>query len=157
MCVCVCVCLGGGGGVYWKRGGVGGRTGVGRPPRPSYGPRYPGAEIFLSLNPLVPKAWKKIENSIAFGSAPRREVDSQPFSPCARPAVSQTETRGLGFFSVADASPSSGATHHHRASSGRMVMQPITASLAAAAKSQQIRIRTTAPKLCVGCVTVGPA
>ena len=26
-------------------------------------------------------------DSIAFGSAPRREVDSQPFSPCARPAV----------------------------------------------------------------------
>ena len=54
-------------------------------------------------------------NSIAFGSAPRREVDSQPFSPCARPAGSQTETETERFFlSVADAP----------LSSGRMVKQP---------------------------------
>ena len=48
------------------------------------------------------------ENSIAFGSAPRREVDSQPISQLDRPAVSQTETHTLGFLSVADTGPSSG-------------------------------------------------
>ena len=37
------------------------------------------------------------QNSIAFGSAPRREADSQPISPLARPAVSQKETHSLGF------------------------------------------------------------
>ena len=63
-------------------------------------------------------------NSIAFGSAPRREVDSQPISPLARLAVSQTETHSLGFLSVADAAPSSGETSHSGPSSGRMVMQP---------------------------------
>ena len=62
-------------------------------------------------------------NSIAFGSAPRREVDSQPISPLARPAVSQTETHSLGFLSVADAAPGSGETFRLRPSSGRMVMQ----------------------------------
>ena len=62
-------------------------------------------------------------NSIAFGSAPRREVDSQPISPLARPAVSQTETHSLGFLSVADVARSSGGSHHLRTSSGRMVMQ----------------------------------
>ena len=45
-------------------------------------------------------------------------------SPCARPAVSHTETHSLGFLSVADASLSSGATLHRRPSSGRMVTQP---------------------------------
>ena len=65
------------------------------------------------------------ENSIAFGSAPRREADSQPISPLARPAVSQTETEthSLGFLSAADAARSSGTTFRPRASSGRMVMQ----------------------------------
>ena len=43
-------------------------------------------------------------NSIAFGSAPRREAVSQ----LDRPAVSQTETHTLGFLSVADTGPSSG-------------------------------------------------
>ena len=43
-------------------------------------------------------------NSIAFGSAPRREAVSQ----LDRPAVSQTETHTLGFLSVADMGPSSG-------------------------------------------------
>ena len=62
-------------------------------------------------------------NSIAFGNAPRREADSQPISPLARPAVSQTETHSLGFLSVADAAPSSGEIVHFTASSGRMVMQ----------------------------------
>ena len=42
------------------------------------------------------------ENSIAFGSAPRREVDSQPISQLDRPAVRQTETHTLGFLLVAD-------------------------------------------------------
>ena len=48
------------------------------------------------------------KNSIAFGSAPRREVDSQPISQLARPAVSHTEAHSLGFLSVANAAPSSG-------------------------------------------------
>ena len=42
------------------------------------------------------------QNSIAFGSAPRREVDSQPISQLDRPAVRQTETHTLGFLLVAD-------------------------------------------------------
>ena len=67
-------------------------------------------------------------NSIAFGSAPRRDADSQPISPLARPAVSQTETHSLGFLSVADAAPSSGEIVHFRASSGRTVMH-LTADL----------------------------
>ena len=46
--------------------------------------------------------WK----SIAFGSAPRREADSQPISKSATPAVSQTETHSLGFLSVVDPAPS---------------------------------------------------
>ena len=45
---------------------------------------------------------KKEANSIAFGSAPRREVDSQPISQLDRPAVRQTETHTLGFLLVAD-------------------------------------------------------
>ena len=48
------------------------------------------------------------QNSIAFGSAPRREADSQPISQLARPAVSQTKTHSLGFLSMADPAPSSG-------------------------------------------------
>ena len=66
--------------------------------------------------------------SIAFGSAPRREVDSQPISPLARSAVSQTETHSLGFLSVADAAPSSGEIFRLTPSSGRMVVQ-LTADL----------------------------
>ena len=62
--------------------------------------------------------------SIAFGSAPRREADSQPISPLARPAVSETETHSLGFLSLADTAPSSGEVAHGRASSGRTVIQP---------------------------------
>ena len=68
------------------------------------------------------KYWGGI-NSIAFGSAPRREVGSQPISHLARPAVSQPETHSLGFLSVADVGPSSGETIQFRLSSGRMVMQ----------------------------------
>ena len=62
-------------------------------------------------------------NSIAFGSAPRREVDSQPLSRFARPAVSQTAPHSLGFLSVADAAPSTGETFRLRPSLGRMVMR----------------------------------
>jgi hypothetical protein len=62
-------------------------------------------------------------NSIAFGSAPQREADSQPISQLAKPAVSQTETHSLGSLSVADAAPSSGENIWLQASSGRMVMQ----------------------------------
>ena len=47
-------------------------------------------------------------NSIAFGSAPRREADSQPINQLARPAVSQTETHSLGFLSVAHTAPNKG-------------------------------------------------
>ena len=36
---------------------------------------------------------RKLRNSIAFGSAPPREADSQPISQLARPAVSQTVIR----------------------------------------------------------------
>ena len=63
------------------------------------------------------------KNSIAFGSAPRREVDSQPIIPLARPAVSQTGAHSLGFLSMANAAPSSGEIRCPRPSSGRMVMQ----------------------------------
>ena len=54
---------------------------------------------------------RRHRNSIAFGSAPRREADSQPISQLDRPAVSQTETYTLGFLSVADTGPSSGETN----------------------------------------------
>ena len=70
-----------------------------------------------------------MKNSIALGSAPRREADSQPISQLARLAVSKTETHSLGFLgflSVADAAPSSGENFWLQASSGRMVMQPTT-------------------------------
>ena len=49
-----------------------------------------------------------VKKSIAFGSAPRREADSQPISHLARSAVSQTETHSLGFLPVADSAASSG-------------------------------------------------
>ena len=51
-----------------------------------------------------PEGIGRHRNSIAFGSAPRREAVSQ----LDRPAVSQTETHTLGFLSVADTGPSSG-------------------------------------------------
>ena len=47
-------------------------------------------------------------NSVAFGSAPRREADSQPIGQLDRLAVSQTKTHTLGFLSVADTGPSNG-------------------------------------------------
>ena len=40
--------------------------------------------------------WGAFSNSIAFGSAPPREADSQPISQLARPAVRQTETHSFG-------------------------------------------------------------
>ena len=69
--------------------------------------------LALRLRTLHPKLMKTrlrkwSKNSIAFGSAPRREADSQPISQSARPAVSRTETHSLGFVSVADWAPSSG-------------------------------------------------
>ena len=66
-------------------------------------------QIFLE-GVLAPCAYgaKYLNNSIAFSRAPRREADSQPISQLARLAVSQTETHGLGFLSVADSAPSSG-------------------------------------------------
>ena len=76
-----------------------------------------------SAPPIMQPYKGAFANSIPFGSAPRREVDSQPISPLARPAVSQTETQSLGFLSVADAAPSSGETFCLRPSSGRMVTQ----------------------------------
>ena len=97
------------------------RQGGGRlrwPTPPSLPPQTP--PLPPPLNPTP----GQLKNSIAFGSAPRREVDSQPFSPCARPTVSQTETHSLVFLSVADASLSSGVAFHCMPSSGRMVMQP---------------------------------
>ena len=51
----------------------------------------------------------KLKNSIAFGSAPRREADSQPISQLARPAVSQSDKNTqFGFFAVADSVLSTG-------------------------------------------------
>ena len=85
------------------------------------------------------------ENSIAFGSAPRREVDSQPISPLARLAVSQTETHSLGFLSVADAAPSSGETFHLRPSSGRMVMQLTTVFLVGGSNPSRVNMAPPPP------------
>ena len=88
-------------------------------------------------------------NSIAFGSAPRREADSQPISPLARRAVSQTETHGLSFLSVADAAPSSGEIVHFKASSGRMVMQ-LNADLLFGGSNPNWANMATLPPLTVG-------
>ena len=59
------------------------------------------------LSSFPPSTGEKWENSIAFGSAPRREADNQPISQLAKPAVSQTEAHSLGFLLVADLAPSS--------------------------------------------------
>ena len=102
----------------------------------------------------------RFQNSIAFGSAPRRDVDSQPISPLARPAVSQTETHSLGFLSVANTAPSSGdrlpwtkqwpnGNTADRSFSGRR-FEPRSgeyAAGAAAANSQPTRVRTADKKL----------
>ena len=83
-----------------------------------------------------------VKHSIAFGSAPRREVDSQPIRPLARPAVSQPETHSLGFLSVADAGPSSRVTLRLRLSSGRMVMQLASDFMVGSSNPSKV---TTAP------------
>ena len=102
------------------------------------------------------------QNSIAFGSAPRREADSQPISLLNRPAVSQTETHSLGFLSVADTCPSSGETHwsqdkqwpNGNAGGRRLFGRRFEPRLgeegggAAANSSQPTRIRTADLKLC---------
>ena len=112
-----------------------------------------------------------VRNSIAFGSAPRREVDSQPISQLDRPAVRQTETHTLGFLLVADTLCSSRDRPHfkyrwwpsgnacHRQLLGRR-FEPWCADYLQRrrrCKSQQAGIRTTDYKACVGCVTIGPA
>ena len=98
------------------------------------------------IRTLCPPSRGISENFIAFGSAPRREVDSQPFSPCARPAVSHTETHSLGFLSVADASLSSGATLHCRPSSGRMVTQPTGVSLVGGSNPGSLHLAPPPPR-----------
>jgi len=117
--------------------------------RPAYGPA------------LVP-------NSIAFGSAPRREVDSQPISQLDRPAVRQTETHTLGFLLVADTLCSSLNFKHrwwpsgnacHRKFLGRR-FEPWCGEYLQRrrrCKSQQARNQTTDSEVHVGCVTIGPA
>ena len=115
-------------------------------------------------------ALQNLQNSI--GSAPRREADSQPISPLARPAVSRTKTHRLGFLSVADAAPSSREIMCLRASSGRMVRNQYSRrfeprsggykAAAAADDSQSTRIRTTDLTTirtadlttAIGCVTI---
>ena len=82
-----------------------------------------------TLPPTAPSALTGMPtppNLIAFGSAPRRQVDGQPIRPLDRRAVNQTETHILGFLSVANAAPSNGEAMCLRGSSGGMVM-PLTA------------------------------
>ena len=110
-------------------------------------------------------------NSIAFGSAPRREVDSQPISQLDRPAVRQTETHTLGFLLVADTLCSSRDRSHfkyrwwpsgnacHRQLLGRR-FEPWCADYLQQrrrCKSRQAGIRSPDYKACIGCVTIGPA
>ena len=102
-----------------------------------------------------------MSNSIAFGSAPRREADSQPISQLAMPAVSQTKTHSLGFLSVADPAPSSGEDHssqgnqwpNSNAASHRLFGRRFKPRLGvdgggAADDSPPTRIRTADLKLC---------
>ena len=109
--------------------------------------------------------------SIAFGSAPPREVDNQPIRPLPRPAVSQKETHGLDFLLVADAAPSSGETFHLRTSSGRMVMQLTGVFLVGGSNSRRVNMPPPPPpptvgrpgfeppieKVYIGCITIRPA
>ena len=78
-----------------------------------------------------------IKNSIAFGSAPRREADSQPISQLDRQAVSQTERHTLGvrqkhtlwvLCQWQTRVQAVGRTTGLRIGSGRMVMQAATDS-----------------------------
>ena len=108
------------------------------------------------------------QNSIAFGSAPQREADSQPISQLATPAVSQTETHSLGFLSVADRLQAVGRTNVPRASSGRMAMQPTTDLLVGGSNPGSANMAAVPPAVdrpgfepptqnyAVGCVTIRP-
>ena len=98
---------------------------------------------------FIAKKSRTKQNSIAFGSAPRRETDSQPISHFAKPAASQTETHSLGFLSVADASPSSGGNLCYKASSGRMVMQLATNVLVGGSNPGRANM-APAPPMAVG-------
>ena len=93
-----------GGGIQQKGGGGGGLKGaVWLGPPSSEGPRMVPAEREPKIFKLK-CSWHLSRNYIAFGSAPRREADSQ----LDKPAISQTQTHTLGFLSVADTGPSSG-------------------------------------------------
>ena len=131
-------------------------------------PLEPHSATPLSLNlqglqgPPSPPSKK----SIAFGSAPRREADSQPISPLARPAVSHTQTHSLGFLSVADSAPISGENICPQGkqwpngnAAGQSLFGPRfeprsseSGGGAAAVNSQPTRIRTADLKTVVGCV-----
>ena len=63
------------------------------------------------------------KSSIAFGSAPRREADSQPISQLARPAVSQTERTVRVFCPWQTRLQAVGRKPGLRAIGGQMVMQ----------------------------------
>ena len=55
--------------------------------------------MHLKTGPLEKRGGLMLgKNSIAFGSTPRREADSQPISQPGRQADRQTETHSLGFF-----------------------------------------------------------
>ena len=78
------------------------------------------------------------QNSIAFGSAPRREAESQPISHLVRQAVSQVSQTSSRASRQADGNTQFGLSRWQtrqqavgravpvRTSSGRMVMHPIT-------------------------------
>ena len=101
-------------------------------------------------------------NSIAFGSAPRGEADSQPISQLDRPAVSQTETHTLGFLSVADTGPRSGENNCSQVGSARMVMQAAAEVLVggsnpgAAAGVHRPGFERPTKSSAAGCITIRP-
>ena len=77
-----------------------------------------------------PRGWGR--NSIAFGSAPRREADSQPISQLVRQAVSQTVSRAsrqadrntqFGFLQWQTRLSTAGKDVTNRTSDGPMAMQ----------------------------------
>ena len=85
-----------------------------------------------TLSVTCPAVVKLLGNSIAFGSAPRREADSQPISQLVRQAVSQTVSRAsrqadrntVWGFSVADLASSSGENRYCQNENGRTAMHP---------------------------------
>ena len=139
--------------VLWGGGGV---------------PRGPGPQPAYAV--FHPRQLKN-GNSIAFGGAPRREVDSQPISQLDRPAVRQTETHTLGFLLVADTLCSSrdqSDFQHRWWPSGNACHRKLVGwrfepwcgdylQRRRRCKSQQARIRTTDYRVRVGYVTIGPA